>query len=60
MEPLQETLDQFATPEPFLHLQNFEELHRANMNRVFVDFETNPKSRSMLNPEIPCIKLKGK
>jgi glyoxylase-like metal-dependent hydrolase (beta-lactamase superfamily II) len=42
MEPLQETLDQFATPEPFLHLQNFEELHRANMNRVFVDFETNP------------------
>lgn len=42
MESLQETLDQFATPAQFVHLQNFEELHRANMNRVFVDFEANP------------------
>jgi predicted HAD superfamily Cof-like phosphohydrolase len=23
-------------------LQNFEALHRANMNRVFVDIESNP------------------
>ncbi|MCD8505474.1 MAG: MBL fold metallo-hydrolase [Burkholderiaceae bacterium] len=42
MEPLQETLDQFAAPAQFMHLQNFDELHRVNMNRVFVDFETNP------------------
>jgi glyoxylase-like metal-dependent hydrolase (beta-lactamase superfamily II) len=42
MEPLDVTLEQFAQPEQFLHLQNFDELHRANMNRVFVDFEANP------------------
>ena len=42
MEPLSETLDKFAAPAQFKHLQNFDELHRANMNRVFVDFESNP------------------
>lgn len=42
MSPMTETLDKFATPEGFMHLQNFEELHRANMNRVFLDFEANP------------------
>ncbi len=42
MESLQDTLDQFAQPEAFLHLENFDQLHRTNMNRVFVDFEANP------------------
>jgi glyoxylase-like metal-dependent hydrolase (beta-lactamase superfamily II) len=42
MDPLSETLDKFASPAEFKHLQNFDELHRANMNRVFVDFESNP------------------
>jgi glyoxylase-like metal-dependent hydrolase (beta-lactamase superfamily II) len=42
MEPLTETLDKFSSPAAFKHLQNFEDLHRANMNRVFVDFESNP------------------
>lgn len=42
MDPLSETLDRFATPKQFMHLQNFSELHRPNMNRVFVDFEANP------------------
>jgi glyoxylase-like metal-dependent hydrolase (beta-lactamase superfamily II) len=42
MNPMTETLDKFATPKAFMHLQNFEELHRANMNRVFLDFEANP------------------
>jgi glyoxylase-like metal-dependent hydrolase (beta-lactamase superfamily II) len=42
MSPMTETLDKFATPDVFMHLQNFEELHRANMNRVFLDFEANP------------------
>lgn len=42
MDTLSETLDKFASPAPFKHLQNFEELHRANMSRVFVDFESNP------------------
>ncbi len=42
MEPIAATLDQFARPDQFLHLENFLELHRGNMNRVFVDFEANP------------------
>jgi glyoxylase-like metal-dependent hydrolase (beta-lactamase superfamily II) len=42
MDPMSETLDKFATPAQFKHLQNFKELHRGNMNRVFVDFESNP------------------
>ena len=42
MEPMDETLARHARPAAFVHLQNFEELHRANMNRVFTDFEANP------------------
>ena len=42
MEPMDETLNRWAQPRVFMHLQNFDELHRANMNRVFVDFEANP------------------
>lgn len=42
MEPISETLNKFARPSQFIHLQNFDDLHRANMNRVFVDFEANP------------------
>ncbi|MEY3953044.1 MAG: hypothetical protein RL320_1846, partial [Pseudomonadota bacterium] len=42
MESLSETLNRFAKPAQFVHLENFSELHRANMNRVFTDFEANP------------------
>lgn len=42
MEPMSETLDQFDQPQQFIHLKNFQELHRANMSRVYLDFETNP------------------
>lgn len=42
MDPISETLDKFFRPAQFLHLENFAELHRANMNRVFIDFEANP------------------
>jgi len=42
MEPMDETLNRLARPAQFQHLQNFDELHRANMNRVFLDFEANP------------------
>ena len=42
MDPLSETLDKFSAPPQFKHLQNFDELHRANMSRVFLDFESNP------------------
>jgi glyoxylase-like metal-dependent hydrolase (beta-lactamase superfamily II) len=42
MDSIGETLDKFANPKQFMHLQNFSDLHRPNMNRVFVDFEANP------------------
>jgi glyoxylase-like metal-dependent hydrolase (beta-lactamase superfamily II) len=42
MDSIAETLDKFAAPGQFMHMENFAELHRANMNRVFVDFEANP------------------
>ena len=42
LDPMSETLDKFVSPTQFKHLHNFDELHRANMNRVFVDFEANP------------------
>ena len=42
MDSIAETLDKFAKPKQFMHLENFADLHRANMNRVFVDFEANP------------------
>lgn len=42
LEPMSETLDRFVSPAQFKNLQNFDDLHRGNMNRVFVDFEANP------------------
>ena len=42
MNQMTETLDHFAKPEVFIHLQNFDELARANMSRVFLDFEATP------------------
>lgn len=42
LESMSETLDRFVSPAQFKHLQNFQELHRGNMNQVFVDFEANP------------------
>lgn len=42
MDSMTDTLDQFERPAQFLHLENFKELHRANMNRVYLDFEANP------------------
>lgn len=40
MEPLAEVLDRYAELPAFRHLQNYDELHRGNMNRVFVQFES--------------------
>lgn len=42
MDSIGQTLDKFAKPQQFMHLENFADLHRPNMNRVFVDFEANP------------------
>ncbi|TCS71737.1 glyoxylase-like metal-dependent hydrolase (beta-lactamase superfamily II) [Sulfuritortus calidifontis] len=39
MEPMSEVLDRYADLPAFRHLQNYGELHRANMNRAFTEFE---------------------
>ncbi|ODU13018.1 MAG: MBL fold metallo-hydrolase [Thiobacillus sp. SCN 64-35] len=39
MEPMDATLDRHADLPEFRHLQNYDDLHRANMNRAFVEFE---------------------
>jgi glyoxylase-like metal-dependent hydrolase (beta-lactamase superfamily II) len=41
MEPLDETLNKYADLPQFKHLHNYSDLHRANMNRAFVEFESN-------------------
>jgi len=40
MEPLSETLDRYADLPAFRHLDNYEGLHRGNMNRAFTQFES--------------------
>lgn len=40
MEPLTATLDRYAQMPEFMHLQNYDDLHRANMNRAFTEFES--------------------
>ena len=56
MDLMSETLDKFLSPSQFKSLQNFNELHRANMNRIFVDFESNclnsPSERGLCNPHL--------
>jgi len=40
MEPMDATLDRYADLPQFKHLENYGDLHRANMNRAFVEFES--------------------
>ena len=40
MEPLDAPLDRYADLPEFRHLENDGDLHRANMNRAFVEFES--------------------
>jgi glyoxylase-like metal-dependent hydrolase (beta-lactamase superfamily II) len=40
MEPMDATLDRYADLPEFRHLENYEGLHRANMNRAFTEFES--------------------
>jgi glyoxylase-like metal-dependent hydrolase (beta-lactamase superfamily II) len=40
MEPLAATLDRYADLPAFRHLENYGDLHRANMSRAFVEFES--------------------
>lgn len=39
MEPMDEVLGKYADLPAFRHLENYKELHRANMNRAFTEFE---------------------
>lgn len=39
MEPMGEVLSKHADLPAFRHLENYKELHRANMNRAFTEFE---------------------
>ncbi|WP_018078773.1 MBL fold metallo-hydrolase [Thiobacillus denitrificans] len=40
MEPMGATLDRYADLPEFRHLKNYGDLHRANMNRAFIEFES--------------------
>jgi glyoxylase-like metal-dependent hydrolase (beta-lactamase superfamily II) len=40
MEPMGATLDRYADLPEFRHLENYGDLHRANMNRAFIEFES--------------------
>ena len=40
MEPLAATLDRYADLPAFRHLENYGDLHRANMSRAFTEFES--------------------
>lgn len=42
MEPMSDVLNRYADLPAFKHLQNYADLHRANMNRAFVEFESAP------------------
>lgn len=39
MEPMDEVLSKHADLPAFRHLENYKDLHRANMNRAFTEFE---------------------
>src|SRR5512143_2280961 len=40
MEPMEATLDRYGDLPQFRHLENYGELHRANMNRAFTEIES--------------------
>jgi len=40
MEPMDEVLSKHADLPAFRHLENYQDLHRANMNRAFTEFES--------------------
>ncbi|MGA7982669.1 MAG: MBL fold metallo-hydrolase [Chromatiaceae bacterium] len=42
MEPMDATLDRYSDLPQFKHLENYDSLHRANMNRAFLEFEAAP------------------
>jgi len=39
MEPMEEVLDRYTKLPAFEHLEHFDELHRTNMNRTYLEYE---------------------
>ncbi len=39
MEPMEEVLDRYTNLPTFEHLEHFNELHRTNMNRTYLEYE---------------------
>lgn len=39
MEPMDEVIDRHTELPTFRHLENFQDLHRSNMNRAYLEFE---------------------
>ena len=39
MEPMEEVLDRYTRLPDFEHLEHFDDLHRANMNRTYLEYE---------------------
>ncbi len=39
MEPMEEVLDRYTNLPAFEHLEHFNELHRTNMNRTYLEYE---------------------
>ena len=39
MEPMDEVLERYSDLPAFRHLEHFQELHRTNMNRAYLEFE---------------------
>jgi glyoxylase-like metal-dependent hydrolase (beta-lactamase superfamily II) len=42
MESMSEVLSRYSDMPAFRHLENYEDLHRSNMNRAFTEFESIP------------------
>lgn len=42
MEPMSEVLNRYSDLPAFRNLENYDSLHRANMNRAFTEFESAP------------------
>jgi glyoxylase-like metal-dependent hydrolase (beta-lactamase superfamily II) len=40
MEPMEEVINRYATLPAFEHLEHFGELHRTNMNRTYLEYES--------------------
>jgi hypothetical protein len=40
MEPMEEVLDRYTDMPAFEHLEHFKDVHRTNMNRTYLEYES--------------------